>query len=62
MPPKIKESLKKMLSNLGIIFSSISLLLSFFLIFSFAELKISKNKISKKIYKFSLVTTNFFCI
>ena len=49
-----------MLSNLGIIFSSISLLASLFLIhLSFVELKISGYKIPKKIYKFSLVQLIF---
>jgi len=44
-----------MLSNLGIIFSSIALLISLLLIFfSFAELKILDNEISQKIYKLSL--------
>ena len=49
-----------MLSNLGIIFSSISLLASLFLIhLSFVELKVSGDKIPKKIYKFSLVQLIF---
>ena len=49
-----------MLSNLGIIFSSIALLTSLLLIhFSFVELKFSDNKISKKIYKFSLTQLIF---
>ena len=49
-----------MLSNLGIISSSISLLASLFLIhLSFVELKVSGDKIPKKIYKFSLVQLIF---
>ena len=49
-----------MLSNLGITFSSISLLVSLFLIhLSFIELKVSGDQISKKIYKFSLVQLIF---
>ena len=49
-----------MLSNLGIIFSTIAFLTTLFLIhFSFAELKISDNKITKKIYKLSLVQLIF---
>ena len=44
-----------MLSNIGIIFSSSALLSSLILIyFSIVELKISGDKISQKIYKFSL--------
>ena len=49
-----------MLSNLGIIFSTIAFLTTLFLIhFSFAELKISGDKITKKIYKLSLVQLIF---
>ncbi len=49
-----------MLSNFGIIFSSITLVTSFILIyFSFLELKISDIKIPKKIYNFSLVQLIF---
>ena len=49
-----------MLSNLGIISSSISLLVSLLLIYlSFAELKVSGDKIPKKIYKFSSVQLIF---
>ena len=49
-----------MLSNLGITFSSISLLVSLFLIhLSFIELKVPGDQISKKIYKFSLVQLIF---
>ena len=49
-----------MLSNLGIISSSIALLVSILLIyFSFAELEISNNKIPKKIFKFSLIQLFF---
>ena len=49
-----------MLSNFGIIFSSITLVTSFILIyFSFLELKISEIKIPKKIYNFSLVQLIF---
>ena len=49
-----------MLSSLGIIFSVIALLTSLFLIyFSFVEIKILDNKISKKIYKFSLTQLIF---
>ena len=49
-----------MLSSLGIIFSVIALLTSLFLIyFSFVEIKIVDNKISKKIYKFSLTQLIF---
>ena len=49
-----------MLSNLGIIFSTIAFLTTLFLIhFSFAELKILDNKITKKIYKLSLVQLIF---
>ena len=49
-----------MLSNLGIISSSISLLVSLLLIYlSFAELKVSGTQIPKKIYKFSLIQLIF---
>ncbi len=49
-----------MLSNLGIISSSISLLASLLLIYlSFVELKVSGDKIQKKIYKFSSVQLIF---
>ena len=49
-----------MLSNFGIIFSSITLVTSFILIyFSFLELKISDIKIPKKIYNFSLIQLIF---
>ena len=49
-----------MLSNLGIIFSSIALLTSLFLVYlSFVELKALNNKIPKKIYKFSSVQLIF---
>ena len=49
-----------MLSNFGIIFSSITLVTSFILIyFSFLELKISDSQIPKKIYNFSLVQLIF---
>ncbi len=49
-----------MLSNLGIIFSTIAFLTTLFLIhFSFAELKISGDKITKKIYKLSLAQLIF---
>ncbi len=49
-----------MLSNLGIISSSISLLVSLLLIYlSFVELKVSGDKIPKKIYKFSSVQLIF---
>jgi len=49
-----------MLSNFGVIFSSIALITSFILIyFSFLELKISDSKIPKKIYNFSLVQLIF---
>ena len=44
-----------MLSNLGIIFSSLALIISIFIIhFSLTELKILQNKISLKIYKLSI--------
>ena len=44
-----------MLSNLGIIFSSLALIISIFIIhFSLTELKIIQNKISLKIYKLSI--------
>ena len=33
MPPEIKESLKKMLSNLGIFFLSLALIISFINLF-----------------------------
>ena len=49
-----------MLSNLGIIFSSIAFFVSLALIYlSFGELKISNNIISQKIYKISLVQLIF---
>ncbi len=49
-----------MLSNFGVIFSSIALITSFILIyFSFLELKISDSKIPKKIYNFSLAQLIF---
>jgi len=49
-----------MLSNLGIIFSSVAFFVSLALIYlSFAELKISNNIISQKIYKISLVQLIF---
>jgi len=49
-----------MLSNLGIIFLTIAFLTTLFLIhFSFAELKISGNKITKKIWKLSLAQLIF---
>ena len=49
-----------MLSNLGIIFLTIAFLTTLFLIhFSFTELKISGDKITKKIYKLSLVQLIF---
>ena len=49
-----------MLSNLGIIFSSVAFFVSLTLIYlSFAELKISNNIISQKIYKISLVQLIF---
>jgi len=49
-----------MLSNFGIIFSSIALLTSLFLIYiSFFELKIPNDKIPKKIYKFSSIQLIF---
>ena len=49
-----------MLSNLGTTFIILSLVISFLIIFSsLKELKISKNLISGKIYKFSLVQLFF---
>ena len=49
-----------MLSNLGIIFSSVAFFVSLALIYlSLAELKISNNIISQKIYKISLVQLIF---